>query len=212
MHTRGDAVVRRREDGALELRVNGVFVMDDVETTSERLLARTALAGAADPRHVVVGGLGMGFTLREILTDRRVRQVTVAELEPAIPAFMREGTLPGADLLDDRRVGLHVGDVRDVVGDLAPRSVDVILLDVDNGPDFLVNDSNADLYGAPFIATCAERLRDLGELCIWSMDDSAAVREALAASFAHVYAERVPVRLQGRAEAYWLLRGRVPRR
>ncbi|WP_370618136.1 spermidine synthase [Mumia sp. Pv 4-285] len=212
MHTRGDAVVRRREDGALELRVNGVFVMDDVETTSERLLARAALAGAANPRHVVVGGLGMGFTLREILTDRRVAQVTVAELEPAIPEFMREGTLPGADLLADRRVDLHVDDVREVVRALGGRSVDVILLDVDNGPDFLVHDRNAAVYEAPFVADCAARLSDLGELCIWSMDDSAPVRDALAASFDHVYAEQVPVRLQGRAEAYWLLRGRVPQR
>ncbi|MFD1825949.1 spermidine synthase [Mumia zhuanghuii] len=212
MHTRGDAVVRRREDGALELRVNGVFVMDDVETTSERLLARAALAGCADPRHVVVGGLGMGFTLREILTDRRVKQVTVAELESAIPAFMREGTLPGADLLEDRRVALRVDDVQAVVAALPETSVDVILLDVDNGPDFLVHDTNAAVYEAPFVATCAARLRERGELCIWSMDDSAPVREALTASFAHVYAERVPVRLQGREEAYWLLRGRVPRR
>ena len=212
MHTRGDAVVRRREDGALELRVNGVFVMDDVETTSERLLARAALAGCADPRHVVVGGLGMGFTLREILTDRRRQAGHRRRAGVRDPRVHARGHAAGRRPARRPPGRPRVDDVQAVVAALPERSVDAILLDVDNGPDFLVHDTNASVYEAPFVATCAARLRDHGELCIWSMDDSSPVREALTASFAHVYAERVPVRLQGREEAYWLLRGRVPRR
>ncbi|KHL10744.1 hypothetical protein CLV56_1003 [Mumia flava] len=210
-HEHGRAVLRRRDDGATELRVNGVFVMDDHETGSEQLLAESALAGAegADLR-VVVGGLGLGFTLRALLADPRVAHVTVAEIEPAVVAWMRDGTVPGADLLGDERVEVRVGDVRAVVAEQAVRSVDLILLDVDNGPDFLVDDDNAAVYVAAFLRTCAERLRARGELCVWSQADSPDLRDRLATVLDDVTAVRVPVVLQGRDEAYWLLKGRRP--
>ena len=64
--------MRRRADGALELRVNGVFVMDDVETTSERRLAEVVLERGA--RDVLVGGLGLGFTVRALLAERGRRR------------------------------------------------------------------------------------------------------------------------------------------
>ncbi|MFY0408010.1 spermidine synthase [Solicola sp. PLA-1-18] len=207
----GRASLRTRADGAVELRVNGVFVMDDQETSSERLLARAVLDAADDPSTVVVGGLGLGHTLRELLADERVRRVVVAEIEPAVARWMREGRVPGRDLLDDPRTDLRVGDVRDVVASLPETSVDAVLLDVDNGPDFLVLDANAAVYGVPFLATCVARLRPGGVLCIWSMADSPALRDALAQVCDDVAADRVPVRLQGREEAYWLLRGRAPR-
>lgn len=214
----GAAVVRTRPDGATELRINGVFVMDDRETSSERLLARRALArleqhaASHRPCRVLVGGLGLGFTVRELLADRRVEHVLVAEVEPTLVDWMRDGTLPGADLLPDPRLEVRVGNVRDAVAAAARRSYDLILLDVDNGPDSLVYDDNAVLYEAPFMQRCAERLKTGGELSIWSQADSGAVRAALGCAFTQVAAERVPVRLQAREETYWLLRGTYPRR
>ncbi len=98
-----DVVVRRRDDGALELRVNGVFVMDDVETTSERRLAQVVLDHGA--RDVLVGGLGLGFTVRTLLADDRVRRVVVAELHPEVVA---------ANGLVDPRLDVVIGDVRDL--------------------------------------------------------------------------------------------------
>ncbi|MGH3360152.1 MAG: spermidine synthase [Nocardioidaceae bacterium] len=208
-HRRGDAVLRRRTDGALELRVNGVFVMDDVETGSERLLATTALSPVRTPRRVLVGGLGLGYTLRALLDDTRLGHVLVAELEPAIPGWMRDGVLPGADLLDDPRVELRLADVREVVADAVPASLDAILLDVDNGPDFLVHEDNATLYETPFLRQCADALGPYGQLCVWSMSEAPALTEAMRPVFARVEAESVPVRLQGRDESYWLLRGHL---
>ncbi|HEX6979671.1 MAG TPA: hypothetical protein VF342_10255, partial [Alphaproteobacteria bacterium] len=68
---RGEVVLRRRTSNGgpavLELRVNGVFVMDTRETTTERALAQRALELVADPRTVLVGGLGLGFTAHEVL-------------------------------------------------------------------------------------------------------------------------------------------------
>ncbi|WP_456695472.1 hypothetical protein [Aeromicrobium sp. P5_D10] len=198
-------LVRRRDDGALELRVNGVFVMDDQETSSERALARAVLDQGAG--EILVGGLGLGFTLRELLGSADVRRVVVAELHPEIPAWMRDGTIPGGDLLADPRTELSIGDVRAIVADQPWESLDAIVLDVDNGPDFLVHDGNAAVYGSSFIDVCAARLRPGGSLCIWSMAPSEVVLAGLAATFVEVHETRIPVRLQGREEDYWILTG-----
>jgi len=197
--------LRRRDDGALELRVNGVFVMDDVETSSEQALARTVLDLGA--RHVLVGGLGLGYTLRALLASPQVTQVVVAELHPEIVGWMRDGTIPGADLLADVRTQIVVGDVRDVVAAQAPASLDAIALDVDNGPDFLVHDANAAVYGTAFVEVCASRLRPGGHLCVWSMNDSEQLRGAMGDHLTDVQAEAFDVRLQGRDERYWIVSG-----
>lgn len=202
------AVLRRRDDGSLELRVNGVFVMDDVETSSERALARTVLdLGACD---LLLGGLGLGFTLRELLAEPTVSRVVVAELEPQIISWMRDGAIPGADLLDDPRVALVVDDVRTVVAAQPPRCLDAIVLDVDNGPDSLVHEANAEVYSTGFIDTCASRLRPDGSLCVWSMAPSPELTDSLRTAFVHVGQDAVPVRLQSRDESYWILTGSSP--
>ena len=192
-----EVVVRRRADGALELRVNGVFVMDEVESTSERRLAEVVLDRGA--RDVVVGGLGLGFTVRALLGDARVRRVVVAELHAEVV------TAAG---LADPRLDVVIGDVRDLVASQPDDCADAVLLDVDNGPDSLVHAGNAAVYGDAFVAECARILRPGGTLAVWSMADSATLRATLGAHLVGVEAERVPVRLQGRDEAYWILTAR----
>lgn len=203
------ASLRRRDDGSVELRVNGVFVMDDVETSSERALAQSVLDYGA--RAILVGGLGLGFTARELLADPAVTRVTVAEIHPEIAGWMRDGVIAGADLFDDRRFDLRPGDVRDIVASAPAGSLDAILLDVDNGPDFLVYEDNAGLYQSDFIGVCATRLAAGGHLSLWSQADSARLREVLGEHFASVTAESRPVRLQGHDENYFILRGTGPR-
>ncbi|MDQ3157903.1 MAG: hypothetical protein M3Q98_14485 [Actinomycetota bacterium] len=203
------ASVRRRSDGSIELRVNGVFVMDDVETSSERALARSVLAAGA--QDILVGGLGLGFTARELLADPAVTRVTVAEIHTEISDWMRDGTIGGADLFDDPRFDLRIGDVRDIVDSMPTASLDAILLDVDNGPDFLVYEDNAGVYQSAFIRVCADRLRASGQLSLWSQADSTPLRAALAEHFGGVTVESLPVNLQDRAENYWILRGTGPK-
>jgi spermidine synthase len=199
------ATLRRRDDGSIELRVNGVFVMDDVETTSEELLGRAVLdLGAKD---ILVGGLGLGHTLRTLLSSPGVRRVVVAELHPEIADWMRNGTIPGADLLADARTEVVLDDVRAVVAAQPHDSLDAIVLDVDNGPDFLVHDANAEVYGAYFLATCAERLRPGGAVCIWSMRESPELSTTMRGVLTKVTEQSIPVQLQGRAEKYWIYIG-----
>ena len=207
-----EVVVRRRADGALELRVNGVFVMDDVETTSERRLAEVVLDHGA--RDVLVGGLGLGFTVRTLLADARVRRVVVAELHAeVVRTVCRPRPAPAGGIgLVEPRLDVVIGDVRDLVTAQPDACADAVLLDVDNGPDSLVHAGNAAVYGDAFMAECARVLRPGGTLAVWSMADSPGLRATLDAHLVDVAAESVPVRLQGRAEEYWILSGRTAAR
>ena len=156
---RGEVSLCRRDDDVLELRVNGVFVMDTAETSSERALARVALAAVARPARVLVGGLGLGFTAAEVLADDRVAGLDVVEIEQAVLDWLSDGTVPhGPALLADARLTVHIDDVLSYMSRARAASYDVVLLDVDNGPDQLVHLPNRALYeraGLAVAAACA---------------------------------------------------------
>ncbi|TCO48277.1 spermine/spermidine synthase [Kribbella antiqua] len=205
---RGELVLRRREDdGALELRVNGVFVMDDRETSSEELLASAALESVRRPDRVLVGGLGLGYTVRALLDDSRVGQVVVAEIEPELVSWMRTGLVPS--VLDSPRVSVVVGDVQAVVAAEPDVSLDAVLLDVDNGPDFLVYNENSAIYTSSFLEVCSSKLRPGGVLTVWSSSSSAALEAAVLGVFGACQVKPVPVDLQGRAETYYVYQGSI---
>ncbi|MEZ5098040.1 MAG: hypothetical protein R2731_19345 [Nocardioides sp.] len=209
---RGELVLRRRADddgrSVLELRANGLFVMDTRETSTEVALARAALERVAAPRQVLVGGLGLGFTARAVLADGRVEGCTVVEIEPALAAWLSDGLVPGGpETLADPRVTLIVADVAAVLSWTAPATYDLVLLDVDNGPGHLVHDSNAALYDEPLLAQVYRVLRPGGALAVWSADRSPDLEARLAATFDGAAAAALPVDLQGRSEHYWMLAG-----
>ena len=211
---RGELVLRRRavEGGPaiLELRANGVFVMDSAEFTSEEALASAALDLVEQPRQVLVGGLGLGFTMHRVLADPRVERCTVVEIEEALVGWMRDGTIShGQTMLADERANPVVADVTVALAEGAPASYDLVLLDVDNGPHFLVHESNARVYGPAFLGEARRILRPGGALAIWSMDEAPELQQGLEDVFDEVAALPQPVRLQDRDEHYWLLVGRV---
>jgi spermidine synthase len=146
--------------------------------------------------HLLIGGYGMGFTLRAALKalgpDARV---SVAELVPEIIDWARG---PMADLaagcLDDPRVDLIEGDVAALIG-AAQNSYDAILLDVDNGPDGLTREGNNQLYSARGLSAAMAALKPGGVLAIWSAaPDDAFARRLGKAGFA---VEEVAVRARG---------------
>jgi spermidine synthase len=202
---RGEVVLRRRGAGVLELRVNGVFVMDTEQTASEVALATRALQEVADPSVVLVGGLGLGLTAAAVLQDPRVRRLVVVEIEEPVVTWFRDGTVPtGPGLLLDPRLEVVTADVARVVQAAAPGSLDLVLLDVDNGPDFLVHSGNATLYEPVFLGEVARVLRPGGVVAVWSMAPSPALAAHLSAVLGDSHTEPVDVRLQDRAERYWL--------
>ena len=209
---RGELVLRsRRTESApevLELRANGVFVMDTAETASERALASAALDLVDSPATVLVGGLGLGFTMREVLDDPRVERCTVVEIEQSLVDWMRDGTIPhGPAMLADERLNVVVNDVALALAEAGEVTYDLVLLDVDNGPGYLVHDANALLYRVPFLRDVRRATRQA--LVIWSAATSAELEEALAEVFDEVRALPYDVRLGERSETYWLYVARV---
>ncbi|WP_138732998.1 hypothetical protein [Modestobacter excelsi] len=175
----GEVVLRRRGT-VTELVVDGVFAMDDVDTSTERALATEALrrCPGADLR-VLVGGLGLGWTAATVLADPRVAELDVAELQPALVGWATDGLLPGLPELPAERLRLHAGDVADTLAG-SPSHWDAVLLDVDNGPAFLVHQSNAGLYADAGLTTALAALRPGGVLGIWSSDPAPELAERLA--------------------------------
>ncbi|HEX5861514.1 MAG TPA: hypothetical protein VFY58_06710 [Nocardioides sp.] len=211
---RGELVLReRREDGAaavLELRANGTFVMDSRETTTEQALADAALALVDEPRSVLVGGLGLGYTMRQVLADHRVERCSVVEIEPTLVEWMRDGTVPhGPALLADERANPVVADIALAVEEAPDASYDLVLLDVDNGPEHLVHERNAELYREPFLNEVRRMLRPGGAVAIWSAERSPELEATLDHVFGSSRAAAYDVNLQGRDEKYWLHVARV---
>jgi spermidine synthase len=211
---RGELVLReRQEDGgptALELRANGVFVMDTLETSSEEALADAALDLVAEPRDVLVGGLGLGYTMHQVLADQRVERCSVVEIEPALVEWMRDGTIPhGPTMLADERANPVVADIAAAVSEASEASYDLVLLDVDNGPDHLVHEHNAALYRPPFLSEVRRMLRPGGAVAIWSAHASPDLESTLDQVFGNAEITGYDVSLQGRDEKYWLHVARV---
>lgn len=210
---RGEVLLRRRSvcggPAVLELRVNGVFVMDTRETTSERALARQSLELVADPRTVLVGGLGLGFTAHELLADERVERVDVVELEEALIGWMRDGTVPhGPGLLADRRINVVHADVASVVEEAGRTTYDLVLMDVDNGPGHLVHEHNAALYQPAFLAAAHRALQPGGALVVWTADPAPGLERVLLEVFTSCERLSHAVDLQGREEEYHLYAAR----
>ena len=160
----GEVALRRRGPHT-ELIVGGRFVMDTVETSTETELAQIPLTRHHDPRRVLIGGLGLGFTTEAVLADPRVEAVTVVDIVAPLLDWARAGLLP-VDL-GDRRLRLRCADIADVLQTSAGEW-DLILLDVDNGPGFLVREENAGLYARAGLSMTAAALAPGGTLAIWS--------------------------------------------
>ncbi|WP_347567492.1 hypothetical protein [Actinopolyspora sp. BKK1] len=214
---RGETVLSRREDGTLELRVNGVFVMDTAHTASERALARNALdafhgspGSARDGTRVLIGGLGLGFTLHEVLGYSEVASVVVSEIEPAVVEWFLQGLVPevAADRHDDR-VTLDTAEITESVSAQRDSTLDVLLLDVDNGPGYLVRSENASVYGTGFLRQCRDKLAPGGLLAVWSANPAPELAETVREVFGSVEQRAVPVTLGSLETEYHLYTGRI---
>lgn len=205
----GEVVLRARAEAdreVYELIVNGVFAIDSVDSSAERRLATETLARVSgEGLRVLVAGLGLGYTVASVLADRRVGAVDVVELEPALVEWARQRLVPvAADVLADERVTVSVGDVRDVLPDSPPAVLDVMLLDVDNGPSFLLHEANAHVYDTDFLRSCLSLLRPGGALAIWCSDRTPWLQERLRRLRAKCEELLVPVERDGRVLQYAL--------
>jgi spermidine synthase len=158
--------------------------------TAERL-------GFRKSQHWLIGGYGMGFTLRAALAHLpRDGQVTVAELVPEIVDWAK-GSMAAltGDSLADKRVTIRIGDVADAI---AQGQWDAILLDVDNGPDGLVRAGNDRLYSPAGLAVAKAALKPGGVLAIWSAAPDPKFAKRVAAARFRVDEQVVRARTNGK--------------
>ncbi|MBY8342705.1 spermidine synthase [Streptomyces sp. KC 17012] len=208
-------VVLRRHGELLQIIANGCFLMDTSDGRSERLLvdvARNALGPRPQPRsrptshtqpeaqpqsypHVLIGGLGVGFSLAHAAADPRWGAITVVEREPAIIDWHRTGPLAAisAQAVADPRTEIVEADLITYVRETSA-TYDALCLDIDNGPDWTVTEGNDDLYSPTGLTSCARVLKPGGVLAVWSAQPSPNFEETLwNAGFQQVRTEEIPV-------------------
>lgn len=188
-------LVLRRVDGHFEIISNGVFLMDTRDGRSERLLVTAAVAHVSRPvRRLLLGGLGVGFSLAEALAEPDVDQIVVVECEPAVVTWNRRYTaaVTGGSV-EAPRVSCEMADVVEWLQTTEPGVVDVVCLDVDNGPDWLVGDDNGWLYAQSGIAALRRCLRPGGALSVWSSSPAPVFARMLSRSFDDVVTHEVTV-------------------
>jgi spermidine synthase len=167
----GEQLRLMRRGGEFSIRLGHNELMNSRLSGSEEALATIAcerIRARKRPR-ILIGGLGMGFTLRAAQTVLGAdAQITVAELVPAVVTWARGPLLEiFGESLADPRVSIHEADVCHLIRD-GRSAFDAILLDVDNGPEGLTQIANASLYDVQGLGAAREALRPGGVLAVWS--------------------------------------------
>ena len=215
MHTAvtpdGEPVTLWRDGDGFVVRVRRDVLMTSRQHGSEAAMMEAALESVPAPRRVLVGGLGMGFTLRAAL-DRLPgdARVVVVELLAEIVEWNRGvlGHLAGHPL-DDPRVRVVVDDLNACLArDNA--AFDVILLDIDNGPQALTLRGNERLYDRAGATLLRDRLTPGGALAVWSAGPAPVFTGLLGQAGLEVTARKVPLPGAGRGSAHHLLLARRP--
>ncbi|MCB2167000.1 MAG: hypothetical protein KQI78_05020 [Deltaproteobacteria bacterium] len=191
----GGEMVLFQHDRDFSIVVNGQDLMHSRQHESELELSRLGCAHLTDhaaPR-ILIGGLGMGYTLRQALDMLCLdAHVVVSELLDAVVKWNRAffGELNGQPL-EDSRVDIQMGDIIDFITPTKCR-FDAILLDVDNGPRAMTDSRNRRLYSDEGIRACRRALREGGCLAVWSAEPSRNFEQILLRSNFHVRRFRVP--------------------
>ncbi|TWG05659.1 hypothetical protein FHX80_114138 [Streptomyces brevispora] len=193
----GEVVLRKRGHD-FEIIANGCFLMDTSDGRSERLLIDAALAALPAGRPapaVLIGGLGVGFSLARAAAEPRWGRIAVVERERAIVDWHLGGPLAGISgpALADPRTAVLTTDLVAHLRTTTER-YDALCLDIDNGPDWTVTDDNGNLYSPAGLADCHQRLTPGGVLAVWSAQPSEKFEQALRdAGFHGVRTEEVGV-------------------
>ena len=179
----GRKLILSEQDGAFAISFNGQELMHSRAHASEDLLGELGVETLREHRapRVLVGGLGLGFTLVQVLAGLPAQAVVeVAELLPAVVEWNRTflQTLNGA-ALDDPRVQVHVTDAAKLIQQAKPGTYDALMLDLDNGPVAMVASSNRNIYSRTGLLGVKRVLKPGGRAIFWSASVDASFESRL---------------------------------
>jgi len=215
---RGEAgeIQLQRRGAEYEIIYNGVFLMATYNGESEKTAVREALKAVTarnkGPVSVLMGGLGVGYSLREALDWKQVNHVVVSEIEPAVIRWNR-GPLGqvNENALSDCRVKIIKGDFLMLLEDEAAaiigdplRAFDVVVVDTDNGSSWLSLPANEYLYRNEGLELIKQCLVPGGAACFWCPDREAVFEKRLAETYSEVHFKTI-MEKTGQEGAYYLV-------
>jgi len=164
--------ILKKSDGKYEVYASGTLLFGTVEKESCRQLARKVLNPHPLPENILIGGLGMGFTLQEILKNPSVKQVDVIEIEPQIKKWNKEiFSNQNGQVLNDPRTRVIIADIINYFKHPLQNDYDIIIIDIDNGPGNVIHPDNTYIYSTEMLRIMSNLLgtkKPKGILGIWS--------------------------------------------
>ncbi|NOY43291.1 MAG: hypothetical protein GXP26_15840 [Planctomycetes bacterium] len=213
----GPLCLRRREllsepgTFVTEVTLDHEFLMSSYNTDSERAISNRSIEihGGSNLK-ALVGGLGLGYTARELLSHRNVASVEVVEFLPPVIDWLRSGLVPlSAELNAAAHLQITAGDVYRRLLDQPRDQFDLIVIDVDHSPSDQLGESNQAFYTAEGLLSAKAHLHEGGILAVWSYAESSRFSDALRSTFKQVHVEPIETvnTLVGHKQTDWLFFG-----
>lgn len=193
----GELTLRRRFEPTLkvdvfEVKLGEEYLMSSLFVVAEEQLAHLGLAAHRDPKRVLVGGLGLGYTAVAALADTRVTSLTVVDALPAVIGWHERHLLPTSiALVDDPRTTLRLGDFFALMRAEPTTLFDAVLVDIDHSTEHQLDPSHADLYTVDGLTRLARHLAPGGVFALWSDDPPLASFETALSTVFPVVASHV---------------------
>lgn len=210
----GPLCLRRREllsrPGVFvtEVTLNHEFLMSSYNTDSEReISARSVELHGGTGLRTLVGGLGLGYTARELVHDQNVASVRVVEYLPQVITWLRDGLVPLSDELNDAaKLEIVRGDIYDALLQPPEEKFDLIVIDVDHSPSEQLGDADHPFYTVEGLTRAKAHLNDRSVLAVWSYAESSDFSAALKTVFPRVEVQGVRTMndLVGSEQTDWL--------
>ncbi len=207
----GGVLSLTEHDGSYSISLDGKELMHSRANASELLLGSLGVAqlnNETDAR-VLIGGLGLGYTLKSVLESVGDKTtIEVAEMIPEVIEWNRSylKNLNGS-LLEHPQVETRLVDVTQLIQEAEPHTYDAILLDVDNGPNAMVADSNASLYSNNGIRSICRALKKEGRLIVWSAGPDHGFEKRLERAGLQVEAVRAKAHAGAKSPSHFLFLG-----
>lgn len=201
------------EPGTLvtEVTLNHEFLMSSYNTDSERAISnRSVEIHDGSQLTALVGGLGLGYTARELLCNSNVASVEVVEFLPPVIDWLRDGLVPLSDELNaSDQLTISHGDVYQRLMSDPVEKFDLIVIDVDHSPSDTLSETEHPFYTRDGLTKAKEHLRDGGVLAVWSYAESSSFADALKDVFHRVDVEPIKTlnTLVGHEQTDWLFFG-----